>query len=62
MVFDLGGVGRISAPQSQSVSGERLIGNHFHFIGLGDSSGLTVQGFDRNLYLLRPTEILVASR
>ena len=31
MVFDLGGVGRISAPQLQSVSGERHIGNHLPF-------------------------------
>ena len=51
-------VRRISLPQLQSVSVERLIGYHFPFVIFKDSSRFTVQVLDKKF---RPAEILVAS-
>ena len=57
------GCGSISALQIHSVSEERLVGYHLPLSSvLKIAQDVTVQGFNRNLYLSMYVEILVAFR
>ena len=57
------GCGEYKRTTIHSVSEERLIGYPPSLLSvLGIAQDVTVQGFNRNLYLLMHAEILVASR